>query len=104
MGGELRLCVDEILPLASLWPHVRAFYALVTTRLRFSTEVLGGVWDALVSGRADIAIGAAEAATREPRRKTDRRVAPRASSRRSIRSPRSTHRSTAASFRAIAAW
>ncbi|HDR9277477.1 TPA: LysR family transcriptional regulator [Burkholderia vietnamiensis] len=58
--AELRLCVDEILPLASLWLHVRAFYALqMTTRLRFSTEVLGGVWDALVSGRADIAIGAA---------------------------------------------
>jgi DNA-binding transcriptional LysR family regulator len=27
-------------------------------RLRFGHEVLGGVWDALVSGRADLAIGA----------------------------------------------
>lgn len=58
--AELRLCVDDILPLPSLWPHVRAFYELkMTTRLRLSTEVLGGVWDALVTGRADIAIGAA---------------------------------------------
>ncbi|KVS73486.1 LysR family transcriptional regulator [Burkholderia cepacia] len=58
--AELRLCVDEILPLPSLWPYVRAFYELnMTTRLRLSTEVLGGVWDALVTGRADIAIGAA---------------------------------------------
>ncbi|WP_175712896.1 LysR family transcriptional regulator [Burkholderia ambifaria] len=57
---ELRLCLDEILPLPSLWPHVRAFYDMeMTTRLRLSTEVLGGVWDALVTGRADIAIGAA---------------------------------------------
>jgi len=58
--AELRLCLDEILPLPSLWPHVRAFYDMkLTTRLRLSTEVLGGVWDALVTGRADIAIGAA---------------------------------------------
>jgi DNA-binding transcriptional LysR family regulator len=29
------------------------------TRLRFSCEVLSGVWEALMSGRADLAIGAA---------------------------------------------
>jgi len=58
--AELGLCVDEILPMAWLWPHVRAFYEMkITTRLRLSTEVLGGVCDALVTGRADIAIGAA---------------------------------------------
>jgi DNA-binding transcriptional LysR family regulator len=58
--AELGLCVDEILPMASLWPHVRAFNEMkITTRLRLSTEVLGGLCDALVTGRADIAIGAA---------------------------------------------
>ena len=37
----------------------RDFHAETTsTRLRYSTEVLGGCWDALASGRADLAIGA----------------------------------------------
>lgn len=57
--SELRICLDEILPFGSLWPLVRKFYALETiTRLRFSTEVLGGVWDALITRRADLAVGA----------------------------------------------
>ena len=57
--SELRICLDAILPSASLWPHVRAFYDLgMVTQLRLSTEVLGGVWDALVTQRADLAVGA----------------------------------------------
>ncbi|WP_431822970.1 LysR family transcriptional regulator [Burkholderia sp. F1] len=57
---ELRICVDEILPFEALWPHVHAFYALdMDTRLRLSTEVLGGTWDALISRRADLVVGAA---------------------------------------------
>ncbi|WP_041492843.1 LysR family transcriptional regulator [Burkholderia lata] len=57
---ELRICVDEILPFAALWPYIRAFYALeMDTQLRLSTEVLGGTWDALISRRADLVVGAA---------------------------------------------
>ena len=57
--SELRLCVDAILPIQSLWPYVHAFYDLeMNTQLSLSTEVLGGVWDALVTRRADLAIGA----------------------------------------------
>ncbi|WOD15942.1 LysR substrate-binding domain-containing protein [Paraburkholderia kirstenboschensis] len=57
--SELSICLDEILPFGSLWPYVRSFYEMETiTRLRLSTEVLGGVWDALITGRADLAVGA----------------------------------------------
>jgi DNA-binding transcriptional LysR family regulator len=57
---ELRICIDEILPLEAMWPYVHAFYQLnMDTRLRLSTEVLGGTWDALISRRADLVVGAA---------------------------------------------
>jgi DNA-binding transcriptional LysR family regulator len=57
---EVRVCIDEILPFDSLWPYVHRFYALgMDTRLRLSTEVLGGAWDALISRRADLVVGAA---------------------------------------------
>ncbi|MEK2607354.1 LysR family transcriptional regulator [Burkholderia arboris] len=57
---EVRVCIDEILPFAAMWPYVHRFYALgMDTRLRLSTEVLGGAWDALISRRADLVVGAA---------------------------------------------
>ncbi|MCA8036582.1 LysR family transcriptional regulator [Burkholderia arboris] len=57
---EVRVCIDEILPFGALWPYVHRFYALgMDTRLRLSTEVLGGAWDALISRRADLVVGAA---------------------------------------------
>ncbi|RQS08369.1 LysR family transcriptional regulator [Burkholderia sp. Bp8998] len=57
---EVRICIDEILPFDALWPYVHAFDGLgMDTRLRLSTEVLGGTWDALVSRRADLVVGAA---------------------------------------------
>lgn len=57
---EVRVCIAEILPFDMMWPYVHAFYALeMDTRLRFSTEVLGGTWDALISRRADLIVGAA---------------------------------------------
>lgn len=56
---ELRIVVDVSLDAAGLWPLVRAFDAERSgTRLRITYEVLGGTWDALLSGRADLAIGA----------------------------------------------
>ena len=62
--AELRIAVDNAVPLAVLWPLVAAFYAncrdvhAAHTRLRITTEVFGGTWDALADGRADLAIGA----------------------------------------------
>jgi len=60
---ELRVAVDTAVPFAAVWPLVADFYAdcntrqAAHTRLRLSTEVLGGGWDALADGRADIALG-----------------------------------------------
>ncbi|NYE23506.1 LysR family transcriptional regulator [Pigmentiphaga litoralis] len=55
---ELRIAVNAILCEDPLFDLVEDFHALGTgTRLRFSTEVLQGNWDALLSGRADLAIG-----------------------------------------------
>lgn len=57
--AELRIACDGIIPSVVMLDLAHDFHAqTVSTRLRFSTEVLGGCWDALVSGRADLAIGA----------------------------------------------
>lgn len=57
--AELRIAVDDLIPLTAVFPLVRAFYdAQCGTRMRLATEVLGGCWDALLSGRADLVIGA----------------------------------------------
>ncbi|ROR34417.1 LysR family transcriptional regulator [Inmirania thermothiophila] len=57
--AELAVAVSDLLPLERLFPLVEAFYAEHHgTRLRLLREVFGGVWDALASGRADLAIGA----------------------------------------------
>jgi len=57
--AELRIAVGDLIPNNKVMDLCEAFYEIApNTRLRFSTEVLGGTWDALVSGRADLAIGA----------------------------------------------
>ena len=56
--AELRVASDGIIPTRAMLDLAGDFYAHTTsTRLRFSTEVLGGCWDALVSERADLVIG-----------------------------------------------
>ncbi|MCC7547077.1 MAG: LysR family transcriptional regulator [Burkholderiales bacterium] len=56
---ELRIAHDDLIPSARLMSLVDAFYREAAgTRLRLAAEVLGGCWDALVSGRADLCIGA----------------------------------------------
>jgi DNA-binding transcriptional LysR family regulator len=56
---ELRVAVDDVIPLERLHPLFRRFYDQECgTRLRILVEVFGGAWDALVSGRADLVIGA----------------------------------------------
>lgn len=58
--SELRLAVDTLIPVPKLYGVVEEFYRQAQgTRLRLSHEVLGGTWDALASGRADLAVGAA---------------------------------------------
>lgn len=57
--SELRIAVDDIIPVERLFPLLREFYAEGSgTRLRLSSEVLNGCWDALIGGRADLVIGA----------------------------------------------
>lgn len=57
--AELTLAVDDLIPLARIYPLVADFYAgNVGTQLRITTEVFGGSWDALATGRADLVIGA----------------------------------------------
>jgi DNA-binding transcriptional LysR family regulator len=61
---ELRIAVDSLVPFARVLPLVAAFYVecgardAAHTRLKLSREVLGGTWDALAEGRADLVIGA----------------------------------------------
>src|SRR5258708_4532114 len=56
---ELRIAVDDLVPTERLFPLLKDFYRQGSgTRVRLTMEVLGGCWDALVSGRADLVIGA----------------------------------------------
>lgn len=57
--SELRIAVDTVIPIDRLYGLAEEFYGEKTgTRLRLSSEVLAGTWDALASGRADLALGA----------------------------------------------
>jgi DNA-binding transcriptional LysR family regulator len=56
---ELRIAYDDVIRASRLAPLIAEFYAQGSgTRLRLAAEVLGGCWDALVSGRADLCVGA----------------------------------------------
>jgi DNA-binding transcriptional LysR family regulator len=55
---ELRIAVDTVVSFDRIRPMLEDFYtAGAPTRLRFGHEVLDGGWDALLGGRADLAIG-----------------------------------------------
>jgi DNA-binding transcriptional LysR family regulator len=55
---ELRIALDDLIPATRVLPLVEAFFAVDSgTRVRMSREVLGGGWDALAAGRAELAIG-----------------------------------------------
>ena len=69
-GWEDRLWIvtDEILEFETLLPVIRDFDALQSgVSLRITHEVLGGTWEALRDGRADLVVGA----TNEPPRIAD---------------------------------
>lgn len=56
---ELRIAIDALLPPKILLPLIARFYAEGHgTALRLSHEVLAGGWDALVTQRADLVVGA----------------------------------------------
>ena len=60
-GWETELCiaVDTLFDVSLLFPLIEEFYAAGGgTRVKLSHEVLGGCWDALLSRRADLVIGA----------------------------------------------
>ncbi|MCP5473586.1 MAG: LysR family transcriptional regulator [Rhodanobacteraceae bacterium] len=57
--SELVIAVDAVVPIDVLWPLLRGFDQLkAPTQLRFWHEVLSGSWEALLSGRADLVVGA----------------------------------------------
>lgn len=57
---ELKIVLDSIIPFERFLPLVKEFESQnCGTRLRISEEVLSGVWESLIQGRADLAIGAA---------------------------------------------
>lgn len=57
--AELRITVGDLVNLGEVYRLLQQFYAQGTgTRIRVNEEVYGGTWDALVSGRADLVIGA----------------------------------------------
>lgn len=56
---ELTIAVSDIFDISRLHTILHAFYAQnFGTRIKILSEVYGGSWDALISGRADISIGA----------------------------------------------
>jgi DNA-binding transcriptional LysR family regulator len=57
--SELRIALDDLIPVEKLFPLLKEFYqGAFGTRIRISSEVLGGCWDALLTGRADLTIAA----------------------------------------------
>ncbi len=58
---ELRITLDELLPLSAFMDDIQAFESTpFTTRLYFQHEVLTGTWEALMQRRADLIIAAGE--------------------------------------------
>jgi DNA-binding transcriptional LysR family regulator len=58
---ELRIVIDELIPVEAFAEDIRAFDALKSsTRLRFLSEVMTGAWEALKENRADLIIAAGE--------------------------------------------
>lgn len=57
--SELKIAVGDLIPLERVYPLCMEFYREdCGTALRLGTELLSGTWDALMSGRADLVIGA----------------------------------------------
>jgi len=60
--SRLRIALDTVLDMEFLAPQLQAFCdERPDTEILLAEEVLGGTWEAVQSGRADLAIGAADA-------------------------------------------
>jgi DNA-binding transcriptional LysR family regulator len=57
---ELRIALDTIIEFERFLPLLDRFCTVAPTQVRISEEVLGGTWDALLAGRADLAVGASQ--------------------------------------------
>lgn len=56
---QLTIALDGVVPFDWMLPLIREFDSVAcATRLKFTEEILGGVWDALIDHRADFAVGA----------------------------------------------
>jgi len=56
---ELNIAIADMLPIDGLLELIKRFYKEnSSTRIKLHTEVYGGTWDALMSNRADLVIGA----------------------------------------------
>jgi DNA-binding transcriptional LysR family regulator len=56
---ELTIALSDLFNLTAIYPVLDKFYAQkFGTRIKLLREVYGGSWDALLTGRADISIGA----------------------------------------------
>lgn len=57
--GELRIAVGDLIPMGKVLQLCDEFSHIApSTHITLTTEVLSGTWDALLSGRADLLIGA----------------------------------------------
>lgn len=58
--SRLNIATGEFIPPETVCPLLVEFYQMGNpTKLSFTQEVLNGAWDALISGRADLIVGAA---------------------------------------------
>jgi len=56
---DISIAISDLFSTEPIFDILQAFYAQqFGTRVKLSREVFGGSWDALISGRADISIGA----------------------------------------------
>ncbi|HSH53765.1 MAG TPA: LysR family transcriptional regulator [Methylotenera sp.] len=56
---DLTIAVSDLINITGIYPVLDKFYAQkFGTRIKLLREVYGGSWDALISGRADISLGA----------------------------------------------
>jgi len=57
--GQLTIGIEAMVPVQPVLEVIRQFQALETpTRINIQREVLAGAWDAVITGRCDIVIGA----------------------------------------------
>lgn len=55
--NEIRIALDSIVPLCAIHTLLQEFFLVApNTRVRISYEVLGGGWDALLEGRANLSV------------------------------------------------